>query len=1107
MPNLPVYNAPEPDIRVSDVAAESWTRAAARIGEMGREGAASIRQGVDAFGKGIEEFGAKIQEQQRADQELKGIQSLTALKSSDQDQLQKILDSPDPTLIPDRLTQFRQDQQQRLQDWSGQFTDSKLKEWAAERMGEYSLDQQRRHYADLSVATANNLHNTATSTIGHIANSLGSNPTMQDIDGAMRDYDALTTSLLKNTNLTPQAREEIQKGLNADKSKIAILGFTKNPSLAQSVLDKYGDLLTPEQQIAIQGKLNTDIGRQAADSMIAGWTGGTPVTPPHYASGSTDGMTNATRAAAVLKNEFHWSDAAITGALNNGFGESNFREWNNPGTGGEMGVWQFHPGSHLPIFQKQFGGDTSVEAQARYMAQQVNQLVPGYGTTNDPDVATTRFMTGFERPADQSAAAIQARIDNSAKSQWALHGLNNQPQPQLPSPVPAANSSNTVAVGDSIGWGLIKHGGLGGEASSGPAAHQAFTPSSTTASGNNPQEILSQINALPPETFQGKSIVLSTGASNAQGDTSLVQQQIDALKAKGATSITILGVGDRPDVVTANEQLQKLAQQNGVQFTPLGKTSDGIHPSDYQSLARSLPAPGNQNGGAAPPAPSRASPANPTANPPTATGPAFPSLEDSIKNLPPNLTPQQRDIAIEHLSRAHEQLTKMVGEERASLVQNLQGGLEKLTNGQPYDFDEGQIRHYLEPKAADKVIGQLREAQQIGQQIGQIRNLPAPEVVSTATMLRNSLTTTNAADFRERKELVDAYTRAADTHLKELGVLPSEKPADPVSYIVKNDPDIGRAYAARDPNNPDSMQAAAQKMIAWQDHLGLRSDQQHVLSTAEALSKTKDIIQNPAQAQAQLGELQREYGPSFDHVWYDLTTLGKLPAQYQLLGALQPADAAMLSRALTEQTSAKLGDKGVEAYWENTLPRTPGVTSPYQAVRQSIREDDTVRQFELSMRNANASGAQINGLIGAIDTLGFGRLQYGADTDPATAAKNAVQAALGHYSFGLNGARIPNSVADTVIGNATHMLNTLTVNDIAVPKGVGGIGQPTADQYLSFIKNSPTWFTTPKEDAVQLVDPGGRLVRDKSGNPLTIKFGDAPAPQPAQMASPPYEGP
>lgn len=1124
MPIIPTYNTPEPDIRVPDTASEAWSRAAMHIGEMGRQGAQATAQGFNAAAKGVEEFGAKVNQQQEATEHLNGIVSLTQLQANDQTQLQSILNSSDPSSIPNQLTQFHQDQQSRLQDWAGQFQTPQMKDWAAEKIGEYSLDQTHRYYADLSNATANNIHNSLTSTIGNIANSLGQNPTMQDVSRAMSNYDEMTAAALKDTNLTQQARADIQKGFEADKSRIAELAYTRNPSLAQPILDTYSGMLTPEQQVKLQGHVNTDVGRSAADNMIASWTGGTPITQ-HYAPGSTDGMTNATRAAAVLRNEFHWNDGAIQGALNNGFGESGFREWNNPGSAGEMGVWQFNPSSHLPLFQQQYPGDTSVEAQTRYMAQYVNSHMPGYGMTSDPDVATARFMTGFERPADQSTQAIQARIDNSAKSQWALHGLNNQQQPQLPSPVPAANSSNTIAVGDSIGWGLIKHGGLGGEASPGPAAHQTFTQTATTASGNNPSEILAQIKALPDQTFQGQNIVLSTGASNAHGDTSVVQQQIDALKTKGVASITILGVGTRPDVAAANTDLQKLAQQNGLAFAPLGKTGDGIHPSDYQALARSLPAPQkpptSPAGQAAPTPPTDQSgqstqPGQPTptgageggASPTQSTasnyGAPFPSLEDSIKGLPPTLTPEQRDIAVEHLSRAHDQLTKMSAEERANLVQDLQGGLERLTNGQPYTFDENQIRHYLEPKAADKIIGQLHEAQQVGAQIGQIRTIPTAEVVTTMANLQNSLRDTNASDYQERKLLVDAYTRAADTHLKELGVLPSEKPADPVSYIVRTNPDINKAYMAQDRSNPDSMQAYANTMLSWQDHLGLRSDQQHVLSTPEALAQTQTIIQNPATAQAQLNELQREYGPDFQHVWYDLTTLGKLPAQYQMLGALEPADAAMLSRALTEQTTARLGDKGAEGYWDNTLPRTAGVTSPYNAVRQAIREDPKVQQFELSMRNSNASGAQINGLVGAIDTLAFARMQYAGD-NASTAADNAISAALGHYDFSL-GARVPVNVASTVIGNANHVLNSLTVNDLTMPKSIGGHGQPTAEQYLSYIKNSPTWYTTPKEDAVQLVDPGGRLVRDKSGAPITIHFSDAPIPG-AQPSPPPQESP
>ena len=139
-----------------------------------------------------------------------------------------------------------------------------------------------------------------------------------------------------------------------------------------------------------------------------------------------------------------------------------------------------------------------------------------------------------------------------------------------------AQPGGAFVIGDSIGQGVAQANGLQG----------------VYKSGAPPQAVLGMITGLPANALQGRNVIISTGASNNVGDTSLVEQQVDAAKAKGATSITLVGVGPHDSYVKAgtNDKLAALAQQNGIAFTgPLtGTDAQGIHPRNYRGLGLNM---------------------------------------------------------------------------------------------------------------------------------------------------------------------------------------------------------------------------------------------------------------------------------------------------------------------------------------------------------------------------------------------------------------------------------------------------------------------------------------------------------------------------------------
>jgi len=141
----------------------------------------------------------------------------------------------------------------------------------------------------------------------------------------------------------------------------------------------------------------------------------------------------------------------------------------------------------------------------------------------------------------------------------------------VPPPPPAAAQANSNAgamvFGDSLGDGV----------------RSVMKAQGDTQVGRQPAVVLQSIKGLPNNALVGKgTIVLSSGMSNnPSADISVVSQQIDALKAKGANpaAIRLLGVGDRSDYVAnkLNDKLAALAAEKGVRFLPLPTLPAGEH--------------------------------------------------------------------------------------------------------------------------------------------------------------------------------------------------------------------------------------------------------------------------------------------------------------------------------------------------------------------------------------------------------------------------------------------------------------------------------------------------------------------------------------------------
>jgi hypothetical protein len=169
---------------------------------------------------------------------------------------------------------------------------------------------------------------------------------------------------------------------------------------------------------------------------------GTPAAPgaaaaPASGGGGAGGWGPLADPAIDALTKSGLSTAAVQGVMANGLGEGGFNDpWKKAG-GGEnsFGHWQFNQGGELPgylAWAKDKGDPKDTALQAQYVAQRMNQLVPGFSQITDPKLATDLVALKFEKYRD---AAPGQRYGYLADVQQAMSGkplAARQPIPAAP---------------------------------------------------------------------------------------------------------------------------------------------------------------------------------------------------------------------------------------------------------------------------------------------------------------------------------------------------------------------------------------------------------------------------------------------------------------------------------------------------------------------------------------------------------------------------------------------------------------------------------------------------------------------------------------------------
>lgn len=423
--------------------------------------------------------------------------------------------------------------------------------------------------------------------------------------------------------------------------------------------------------------------------------------------------------------------------------------------------------------------------------------------------------------------------------------------------------------------------------------------------------------------------------------------------------------------------------------------------------------------------------------------------------------------------------TRFSSEARTSLTRTVASATSMIEHGFPVQSlptdDQIDQAYPVDPETA----------QQVKDQVGMMRNmsdyvriLPGASPAQVANLKREvAPDPAHPETFAKRQRMsdaLDAVLNARTTALK----------TDPAAYVMNTHSDVAASFRTATQDSSHFSQYVT-KVTALQDQMGVPRQMQHILPQSSAQSIVNNLTANPENAPQTMRKFAQEFGDNWPSVWHDLTTLGKLPASYQAVGTLDnQRDASLLARALSEPKNGKnlvslVGDK------------------ESKTISDAVHGDQSVQNLLSSMSRSGSSIDQISGVASAITTLGYAKRFYDGDAD---AAQNAIKSFTDKYEFmSSGGARVPKENFDTVQTNAQLTLGRITDKSIAVPGIFGQPNQPSRDDYLNTLRASPTWITSPRADALWLMDSAGRIVRDPKGKPIQVPFSAPLMGEPRQL--------
>lgn len=452
-----------------------------------------------------------------------------------------------------------------------------------------------------------------------------------------------------------------------------------------------------------------------------------------------------------------------------------------------------------------------------------------------------------------------------------------------------------------------------------------------------------------------------------------------------------------------------------------------------------------------------------------------------------------------------------IEQQAPDLIAAAEAGVQGIT------FPEDTARSVLPSAKAEHLIGEFHAAQAVGDVMRGVewaspqdvdamqRDVSSGQgVLSDAMRLHAHGMTTGPGSVQTPEEISDdnasffrlrqGAARRLSAEIERRNAMLVGPSADPASYASAN-PTVRTAAAGIDPKKPGTFGQYATTTLGLQQYLGVPEGQRHVLTREQALGLAGQIASS-SDPKSAFQTLQAQYGPAWDHVFADASSLGRLPVGYQAVQALDdPHDAALLSRTIA---SEKPSPDGKPARSVDDTVDIIGGKGEASRIRDSVRSDPETLQYVASIRRSGASDNQVQSIVNAVETLALAKRASGDAVDSTTASAAAAKSFFGKFEYMPNGgARVPAAQSDAVTANAAAAVGAITVGSVAVPPLFGRTGAPSPEEYVDLLKANPTWVTAPRGDALWLMDNGGRIVRDRSGQPLQVPF-SAPAPSIAE---------
>ena len=607
--------------------------------------------------------------------------------------------------------------------------------------------------------------------------------------------------------------------------------------------------------------------------------------------------------------------------------------------------------------------------------------------------------------------------------------------------------------------------------------------------------------------------------------------QRDYRKATGGDLLTDLRSGDPTKLDRVARALHSTwtslpgGVEEGVTIGKFAATYNAaLQGKETSSIASREPSGGSApTSNAAPGVAPEATPAPPLTSTPPPEPAAAPASPDDTFGLPDKAAalqiakemgggdPIQQRMNMAEVNRRYSELMAVTYAQRYQLEHDIPNLVAAASSGVDVTLPESEIRQAFPKTKADNIVQNFKRAQQVGQVLKGAEFASPQELARMQGDLSSGqgvlsdvihpsrrgastgpgTVSSGIQDDPEEFKIRAAASQRLQQEIQKRDAILYGPEADPAAYAAMN-PAVKPLIGAIDPKDPATFEKYASTTFAIQKYLGVPDGVQHVLTRGQAMNLS-DQIEKSEDPKSTFQALQQQFGAAWPQVFHDAVSLGKLPAGYQAVMALDdPHDAALLSRTLASEKPGPDGKPGKAV--DDVVDTIAASKGESGRLRDLVRYDPSVAAYASSIKRSGASDEQVEGIVNAVQTLALAKRAGGDASSAQLASAAAIKSFFGKFEYMPNGgARVPAAKFDAVSGNAADTLSKLTADNVAVPANFGQTGQADKQEYLNVLKASPTWITSPRSDALWLVDRGGRLVRTTQGNLVEIKF-DAPSP-------------